>query len=261
MSDESTKTVPSTSAEAVPEASTDSGDASTPARPDWWAALEKADKKELAKHPIVSGLVGTDLERKTKKAVERALAERETVYAQREAERAAQAEEQRLEALRQNAPLDFADEVGRKKAAENVAKMQADKQLSELRQTAMEMIDDLGLDESDIAPLAGKQMGSTPMEGFKLYVKALHDIAMQKGAKGAVEKEWMNLQKTMEDAARAKILAEINGDEPSPDVGGGKAPAAPRGAKVLNDQKTFESLGKTHKERIDAAFAAVSPRP
>lgn len=252
MSDES-KTVPSTSAEPVPSPSTDQGATSPPARPEWWATLESADQKDLAKHPIVSGLVGTLAERQSKKAVERARAEWEAESARKDAERAAQAEEQRLENLRVNQPLDFADEVGRKKATDNIAKMQADKHLSELRQAALEIINDLGLEDSDLEDLKGKQMGATPDEGFRLYVKELNQRALAKHAPAAIEKQMADWKKQMEAAARAAILAEMNGTEPSPDVSAGKPPIAPKGAAALADQKTYESLGKTPQER----FAAV----
>lgn len=254
MADE-TQAVSTTSAEVVPEPSTVPSERPAPAKPGWWTDLETADPKELAKHPIVAGLAGTMHERKMANAVARALVERDAQYAQKDAERAAEAERQRLASL---PDYEYRQEVHQKEQADATARMQADKQLMDLRQTAMEIIDELGLDESDIAPLSGKQMGATPLEGFKLYVKELNAIALAKGAKSAVEKEMTNWQKSIEDAARAKALAEINGSEPSPDVGGGKAPAAPRGAKALSDQKTYESLGKTPLERYRAV---VGSRP
>ncbi len=252
MSDEKLPTDPSTT-EIPPAAPTDSASTSAPVKPDWWAALDTADAKELAKHPSVSGLAGTLAEKQAKKAVEKAKAEWEAESARKDAERAAREEAQRLEYLRVNDRDAFADEVGRKNVAETTARMQADKHLSELRQAAAEIISDLGLDDEDIADLAGKQMGATPDEGFRLYVKELNQRALAKHAPAAIEKQMADWKKQMEAAARAAILAEMNGDEPSPDVSAGKAPIAPKGAKALADQKTYESLGKTPQER----FAAV----
>ncbi len=235
----------------------------TPEPLDWRAALETADPKEVAKHPLVSGIAGTLAERQAQKAIQKALAERDAADAAKAKAAAdqatAEAERQRQLQLARDEPYKLADEFIQRDSQTRADEARQQAEVAMLRQNAEKLIRDFGLDENDIKPIQGKTWPGTPFEGYNAFVKELSDIALHKGAQAAVDKHMTDWKAKIEEATRAAVLAETNGQEPAPDVSAGKAPAPRKAEQIIASQSEYEKAGKTPLERWHAIMGDYKP--
>lgn len=222
---------PSTEGKAEPEAKA----------PDWREVIRGVDPKELLSDPRIGGIVGSRLEAERRRAIQEAEARQN---------------DERLKALRREDPEAYVKEV----EAQEQQRAQAGQVVSGIHARVLNLV--ATLPDEVKAPLSGKNYPGTYDEGVFAYTRDLMEAYAAHREKTAVAKAEQRWDKEKREAIRKEILAEINGDEPSPDTTRGSAPA--NGYKVPATMAEIRRLPdaeyRKHMKEIEAAVLSGAVR-
>lgn len=196
---------------------------------DWRTGLDAADPEELRKHPKVAGIAGRLAESLAKKEAEKLREQIEAeVTAKVQADLDAKAEEDRLRKLKEEDPLGYLDEVDRKQAekdaAEAKAREEAEKESKLKESTRGEAGAVVSRFQSKLPvevqkQLSGKLYEGTWDQGYEAYLQDVVDLTMAH-REAELKQKW---EREELPNLKRRVLAEVNGDEPSPEVNDGKA--------------------------------------
>jgi hypothetical protein len=210
------------------EGEDEDGGGKPPKPPDLNELLDKADAATLRKHPRLAGIIGEQAKREaTRLAQQRA---DELVREREERFRAEQSRQAVLAKARQGDYYAIGEQAARdalkqdQDAAVTTFTRQAEAKTYERMQSVLE--DWATTQPEGVAQAAAERMGELPQDvtweqGFRKWldayveVKAEH-LAANPDAKRKVERE-------VTPAVRQRVLAEMNGKEPTADGGSGRA--------------------------------------
>lgn len=184
---------------------------------DYWKWLESVPAEELRKHPRVAGIAG-ELSQRQAEQLRRQI-EREN------AERAAEAERQRLRELRRNDPVAYAQEMDARDELE-----EAHRKIQRLRgETQQQFLDRIAqglgslpewreLSQDDFASIATALVGKQDDEVLSVFAARANDVLASKRA-ARLFAEWKAKELARErEALKQEVSAELLKQEPSPDL-------------------------------------------
>lgn len=234
---------PTTPATEAPKESAANTVSETPPAPDWRTAIDSVDVKELLKHPRIAGTLGDLAQRRTREE-----------RAKWEAEVSERVEKARLDALRDNDPAQYVEEVKRLEAERQKAADSQAALFKDFDETLNEMF--TTLPKRDQEELAGKTFG----EGFAGRKAALKEFATRIAKAEAADvssKDRAKWEKEREAAIRKELLAELNGKEPAPDTGGGAPTPGALTWDEFNRNKNDRSWRLANRERVNQLVAST----
>jgi hypothetical protein len=193
-----------------------------PTPPTWLEELEKADSRELRKHPKIAGIIGSELQR----AIQ---AERERIKID-EGEKAARDAEQKLRELAQSDPVTFAD-----RWLSDAQKADVQRQLDDLhRKTRSDLATRIGaafreipewkeLTPEDMESLAKEVMGKSDDEALPVFSRAATKAVAKRMADKIVaefkEKELAKEREAIRQEEAAKLLKNSDAPDGKPPKG------------------------------------------
>ncbi len=221
-----------------------------PAAPTWQQELEKADAKDLRRHPKVAGLIGSEIQR----AIER---DRLVQQEQQEA-RARQEAEANLRRLAQEDPATFAENWLSQDAQQqlgnqvtNIRSKTRDEMALSLSAGAKSLPEWQHVTESDMQALATALAGKKDDEVLPVFLHQLVDTVSRYRAK-ALHEEWK--AKELEDqrkAIRNEEAAKLMKRTGAPDLALAKGPAGKVNVGNMST-KEFDELSPPNESVADA---------
>lgn len=241
---------PAPAAPSDPEAKLSAETPQTPAapEPDLWALLDKADPRELRKHPKLAGIIGSDAE---------AIAQRRLT--QQEKDRLAQESQRQRAELRSANPFEFAkldeqqeaEQKLREKLAAEMAPVYEEKAFSYTKAAADSVFNKLP------APIQDRLRDQT-FPSVADFLDAANNARIEHEVEQRLAKDRDRYEKEARAAAEKDVVARRNGSEPSPDLGGNTS-GNTRGVLAQDEWATNKSnMAWVHanRKRVQEAVSA-----